>query len=252
MSITDPARTETHALGIDGSDLARTDADHLDAYTNFAFDEVLRHSDLSRTDRLTVQLGAIVAVGGHTEFRTMLGAALTAGLDPVVAKEIVYQAVPYVGMARAIDFVTITNEVLAERGVALPLEPQSTTTPDDRFEVGRATQASIIGGDRLDGMHENATDDTVHFQRFLSANCFGDHYTRGGIDVPRRELLTFAILVGLGGADAQVAGHVAANLHVGNTRKDLLDVLTVLVPYIGYPRTLNGLAAVNAGAPAAS
>ncbi len=53
------------------------------------------------------------------------------------------------------------------------------------------------------------------------------------------------MLVALGGADAQVRGHVNGNLQVGNTRERLLAVLTVLVPYIGYPRTLNGLAAVN-------
>jgi 4-carboxymuconolactone decarboxylase len=53
------------------------------------------------------------------------------------------------------------------------------------------------------------------------------------------------MLVGLGGADAQVRGHVSANLKVGNTRERLLAVLTVLAPFIGYPRTLNGLAALN-------
>jgi 4-carboxymuconolactone decarboxylase len=211
---------------------------------------VLQHSTLSQQLRLTVQLGAIIAVGGVTEFRTMLGAALRGGVTPIAAKEVVYQATAYVGMARVIDFLHATNEVLVAHGVDLPLESQSTTTHEDRFDVGRATQAAIVGADRLDGMYENASDDTVHFQRFLSANCFGDHYTRGGLDVRERELLTFAILVGLGGADNQVAGHVAANLHVGNTRADLLGVLTVLVPYIGYPRTLNGLAAVNSGAPA--
>lgn len=40
-------------------------------------------------------------------------------------------------------------------------------------------------------------------------------------------------------------GHVAANLNVGNDCAALLGVLTVLVPFIGYPRTLNGLNAVN-------
>ena len=54
-----------------------------------------------------------------------------------------------------------------------------------------------------------------------------------------------ARLVALGGADAQVRGHVNGNLRVGNTRARLLAVLTVLVPFIGYPRTLNGLAALN-------
>ena len=85
----------------------------------------------------------------------------------------------------------------------------------------------------------------MHFQRYLAANCFGDTLGRGGIDLPTRELLTFSMLVALGGADAQVRGHVRGNLRVGNTRERLLAVLTVLVPYIGYPRTLNGLAAVN-------
>ena len=39
---------------------------------------------------------------------------------------------------------------------------------------------------------------------------------------------------------------MAANLHVGNSRLSLIGVLTVLVPFIGYPRTLNALAAINA------
>jgi len=75
----------------------------------------------------------------------------------------------------------------------------------------------------------------------LSANCFGDHYTRSGVDVGTRELLTFAMLVALGGCDPQVKGHVAANLNVGNDRSVLMDVLTQLLAFIGYPRTLNGL-----------
>jgi alkylhydroperoxidase/carboxymuconolactone decarboxylase family protein YurZ len=87
--------------------------------------------------------------------------------------------------------------------------------------------------------------DEVHFQRYLAANCFGDTVGRGGISLRVRELLTFSMLVALGGADGQVRGHVNGNLRVGNTRARLLAVLTVLVPFIGYPRTLNGLAALN-------
>ena len=58
------------------------------------------------------------------------------------------------------------------------------------------------------------------------------------------------MLVALGGADPQVKGHVAGNLNVGKDRGTLLAVLTQLLPFIGYPRTLNGLAAVNAITPA--
>lgn len=32
---------------------------------------------------------------------------------------------------------------------------------------------------------------------------------------------------------------------MGNGRQALLDTVTVLLPYIGYPRSLNAIAAVN-------
>jgi hypothetical protein len=67
--------------------------------------------------------------------------------------------------------------------------------------------------------------------------------TRTGVDVPTRELLTFSMLVALGGCEPQVRGHVAANLRVGNDRARLIDVLTQLLPFIGYPRMLNALRA---------
>ncbi len=34
---------------------------------------------------------------------------------------------------------------------------------------------------------------------------------------------------------------MAANLNVGNDRSRLIEVLTQLIPFIGYPRTLNAL-----------
>lgn len=143
----------------------------------------------------------------------------------------------------------VTNGVLTDRGVELPLEGQSTTSPDTRMEQGLAVQKRIVGDQAVDAMYANGPADEQHIQRFLSGNRFGDRYTRTGIDVPTRELLTFAVLAALGGADVQVKGHVAVNLNVGNTRTILIAVLTGLLPFIGYPRTLNALAAVDAVTP---
>jgi 4-carboxymuconolactone decarboxylase len=98
-----------------------------------------------------------------------------------------------------------------------------------------------VGADSVDAMYASTASDEIHFQRFLSANCFGDHYTRTGIDVPTRELLTFAMLISLGGCEPQAKGHVTANLNVGNGRDVLLAVITQLLPFIGYPRSLNAL-----------
>lgn len=109
-----------------------------------------------------------------------------------------------------------------------------------------------MGAERVDAMHAAAPADEQHIQRFLAAHCFGDHYTRNGLDIPTRELITLALLAALGGADPQVGGHVQANLHVGNDRATMIAVLTRLLPWIGYPRTLNALRAVDQHAPAPS
>jgi 4-carboxymuconolactone decarboxylase len=192
----------------------------------------------------------MIACQAVSEYRAMLGAALTVGVTPVEVKEIVYQAVPYVGMAKVFDFLHATNDVLTERGVELPLAGQSTTTPETRAEKGLAVQKQIVGAETVDALYASAPEDEQHIQRYLSANCFGDHLTRSGVDVPTRELLTFAMLVSLGGCEPQVKGHVAANLHVGNDRSRLIEVLTQLIPFLGYPRTLNALRVVDEVTPA--
>jgi 4-carboxymuconolactone decarboxylase len=227
------------------STLAATDPELIEIFDNFAFDEVLGYGNLDARTRLMVQLASMIACQAVGEYRVMLGAALTVGVTPIEAKEIAYQAVPYVGMAKVFDFIHATNEVLAERGIQMPLEGQSTTTPETRAEKGLAVQKVIVGAGRIDQMYAAAAPDEAHFQNFLSANCFGDFYTRTGIDVRTRELLTFAMLISMGGCEPQARGHVAANLNVGNDRGVLLSVITQLLPFIGYPRTLNALAVID-------
>jgi 4-carboxymuconolactone decarboxylase len=229
------------------STVAVTDPELIEIFDNFAFDEVLRTSKLDIRTRLMVQLAAIIACQAAREYRAMLGAALNIGVTAIEAKEILYQAVPYVGIARAYDFIQATNDVLTERGIELPLPGQSTTTPESRREKGLTLQKQIVGSEAVEKMYQSAPPDQMHIQHLLSANCFGDHYTRNGIDVPTRELLTLSILVSLGGCEPQVKGHVAANLNVGNDRARMADVVTQLLPFIGYPRTLTGLRIVNEG-----
>ena len=153
------------------STLAVTDPELIEVFDNFAFDEVLQHGSLDPRTRLMVQLASMIACQALLEYRIMLGAALIVGVTPVEAKEIVYQAVPYVGMAKVYDFLHATNEVLTERGVKLPLPGQSTTTPETRADKGREVQGQIIGADRVEKLYASAPEDQMHIQRYLSANC---------------------------------------------------------------------------------
>ncbi|MCX6048780.1 MAG: carboxymuconolactone decarboxylase family protein [Chloroflexi bacterium] len=226
------------------STLIVTDPELIEVFDNFAFEEVLGYGDLETRTRLMVILAAIIASQALGEYRVMLGGALNVGVTPVEVKEIVYQAVPYVGIAKVVDFMHATNEILASRGISLPLEGQSTTSPETRFDKGLAVQKAIFG-EAIDQMHQASPANQRHIQKYLSANCFGDYVTRTGLDLKTRELLTFSMLLALGGCEPQLKGHIQGNVNLGNTKAVLLSVVTQLLPYVGYPRALNAIRCLN-------
>jgi 4-carboxymuconolactone decarboxylase len=225
--------------------LAHTDPEMHEIFERFANDHVLRRSELKPGLRLLVQLASMISSRATNEFRDHVEAALDTGVTPIELKEVVYQAVPYVGMSTVHDFIDVLNEVLTGRGVTLPLPGQSSTTSENREEKGLLVQKRVVGGEVIDKLYATSPADLLHIQQYLSAHCFGDHFSRTGIDEKTRELLILAMLVSLGGCEGQVKAHVTANLNVGNSRAILIDVLTQLLPYIGYPRTLNGLRSVD-------
>lgn len=222
----------------------QTDPELIEIFDNFAFDEVLQYGRLETKTRIMMILASTIACQALTEYKMFVNAALNTGITPIEIKEIVYQSVPYVGISKVIDFIYVTNEIFTDKGVKLPLEGQSTTSAETRFEKGLVVQKSIFG-DVIDAMYETSPEDELHIQKYLSANCFGDYYTRKGLDIKTRELLTYSMLISMGGTEPQVKGHIQGNINIGNSREILLSVTTQLLPYIGYPRTLNAIKCIN-------
>ena len=226
------------------SKAAKTDPELIQIFDNWAFDEVLRYGNIDTKTRVMMIMGSTIAQGALTEYKMFVNAALNVGVTPVEVKEIVYQSIAYVGVAKVIDFIYAANEIMKERGIELPLKGQSTTTPENRHEKGLALMKSTFG-ERIAQARVNAPDNQKHIQDYLASNCFGDYYTRTGLDMKTRELLTFSMLISMGGTELQVKGHIQGNVNVGNNKETLLSVTTQLLPYIGYPRTLNALNCIN-------
>jgi 4-carboxymuconolactone decarboxylase len=226
------------------STLKVTDPELVEVFDNFAFDEVLSYGNLDERRRSMVILATLIASQTLSEYKVVLGGALNLGLTPVEAKEIVYQAVPYCGIAKVFDFLHATNEILESRGVKLPLEDQRTTSPETRHEKGLALQKAIFG-EMIEKMRRESPQDQIHIQRYLTDNCFGDYYTRKGLEIKTRELLTFSMILSLGGCESQLKGHIQGNANVGNGKETLLSVVTQLLPYVGYPRALNAIQCIN-------
>ena len=225
-------------------DYSATDPEFAAICGRFAFEEVVNEpgQELEPETRHLAILASLIGCQGVEEFRRALIRALSDGFSPVKVKETVYQAADYMGLGRMLPFLDAANEVLTERGVSLPLEPQGTTTETDRLEKGAEAQAKIFGAHMLEAWKNG------HINRWLAANCFGDYYTRGGLDLRQRELITFCFLAAQGGCEPQLIAHAKGNMNVGNDRYFLLRVISQCLPYIGYPRSMNAIAAVSKAA----
>lgn len=224
--------------------LYETDLEFVERFEAFAKNEVVNEpgQELEDTTRYMVILATLLGCQGVDEYKIMLAEALDHGVTPVMAKEIVYQAVDYLGMGRVYPFLIAANEVMTEKGIKLPLEGQATTTMENRREKGTQAQVEIFG----DGMNESWKNG--HINRWLAANCFGDYYTRTGLDLGQREMITFCYLAAQGGCEPQLTAHAKGNMNMGNEKEFLMKVISQCLPYIGYPRSLNAIACINKAA----
>ncbi|MCM2975083.1 carboxymuconolactone decarboxylase family protein [Priestia aryabhattai] len=221
-----------------------TDPDFQDILIHFIFGEVFYQGDLEDKQRELITLVVLVTNQTLFQLKAHVSAALNVGLTPVEIKEAVYQCAPYIGFPKTLNAINEVNEVFKAKNIPLPIESQKTVDEQNRLQKGLATQVEIFG-DVIKKMQKNAPSNQTHIQEYLSAFCFGDFYTRSGLDLKTRELLTLCIVSALGGAEGQVKAHVQGNLNVGNDKEQLIDAITHCLPYMGFPRTLNALACIN-------
>ena len=227
------------------SDFLRTDPEFIEAFDNFAFDEVVNHDDLDDRIRFISILATLIGCQGIDEFKGMLKAAYNFGVSPVEMKEIVYQAVAYLGIGRVFPFLKVVNTFLEETlKIKLPLENQGTTSRENRLEKGEQVQIEIFG-ESMKGYAFKGPEATRHINYWLTDNCFGDYYSRNGLSNKERELITFCFLFAQGGCEPQLKAHIQANMRIGNDQQFLIKVVSQNVPYIGYPRSLNALQCIR-------
>ena len=250
MSVTEFAR-DYHEKMFPGyvSDFQRTDPEFAERFDNFAFDEVINQEGQRLPDktRWMAILATLIGCQGIDEFEKLLPAAQNFDVTPVEIKEIVYQASAYLGIGRVFPFLKATNRVFEEQGITLPLPAQATTTTENRRELGTQAQVDIFGESMKD-FWKSGPEESKHINYWLADNCFGDYYTRTGLDYAQREMITFCFLAAQGGCDTQLTAHAMGNMKVGNDKAFLICVISQCLPYIGYPRSLNALACVNKAA----
>lgn len=219
-------------------DLKQTDPEFSRFFNDFAFEEVTAASSLDPKTRWLAILAILHGCQGIDTYKAVLPEALK-DVTPVEVKELSYQACAYLGIGRVFPFLKANNEVFEKLNIALPLEDQSTTDKDTRLIAGNDAQVEIFG----EGMKGSYNNGTINY--WLADNCFGDYYTRKGLDLKQREMITFCILSAQGGCEPQAIAHAKGNFNMGNDASFLKEVILQAVPYIGYPRTLNAIRCID-------
>lgn len=171
--------------------------------------------------------------------------ALTLGLSKEAIQEALIQTIPYLGYPKAFEGLERVEEVLKQKGFTVDCKQQTTTYKEERFKQGLAAQYEIFGQDSIEANRNNASEELKPIQEYLTRYCFGDFYTRKGLSLKDRELLTFVIIATLGGCEPQLKAHVQGNLNVGNNQRTLISAVFCCIPLWGFPRSLNAISIIN-------
>jgi 4-carboxymuconolactone decarboxylase len=114
----------------------------------------------------------------------------------------------------------------------------------ERYERGWG-KLKLIHGEEGERFIENVKSVAPDLARFIVEFGFGDVYSRPGLDIKTREIVTVAALTALGNAQPQLKVHIQAALNVGCSHEEMVEVMTQLAVYVGFPAALNGIELVK-------
>lgn len=111
-----------------------------------------------------------------------------------------------------------------------------------RYEQGLEVLKEMTGGEEFSPL-EAIRSFYPGFAEFIVSNGFADIYTRPGLDVRQRELITLSSLITQGAAD-QLDFHVHAALNVGLSPTEIVELVLHCSAYAGFPKAIAALGVV--------
>lgn len=218
-----------------------TDPEFMEILQRNIFGEVFYIGNLTSKERELITIASLTTLQTLPQLKAHINAALNVGNTPLEIRETIYQCAPFIGFPRTLNAIGVFNDVAKERGIPLPLENASTSTDENRFNKGLELQSELYGDEVKNAMkklpepYKNVIPDT------LTTFCFGDFYTRKGLTIKQRELLSLVVLTALG-AEKQLKAHVIGALKAGNDKETLLVAMVQAIPYIGL---VNAMTTIN-------
>ena len=218
-----------------------SDKEFMDILQKYIFGEVFTIGDISIKQRELLTVTTLTVLQTLPQLKAHILGALNAGNTPVEVREVIYQCAPFIGFPKTLNAISVFNEVIREKGLEKQLKSTATVKESERYKEGKKIQYPMYGDEIVQNMKGLPKDMGADVARFLTEVCFGDFYTRGGIDLKTRELMTVAILTTTGNTGV-LKSHIKGNLKAGNTLETIAASIIQIMPYIGFP---DGMAALR-------
>ena len=114
----------------------------------------------------------------------------------------------------------------------------------EKFEKGLEIRREVLGAAYVDKSVEAATDVTAPLQKLVTEWCWGEVWSRPGLDRRTRSFLNLAMLTALN-RPHEIKLHVRGALNNGVTRDEIGEVVLQAAIYCGVPAALDTLRVVN-------
>ena len=115
---------------------------------------------------------------------------------------------------------------------------------DGRYEAGLAARRAVLGSEHVDRQLAAASPFMAAFQKLITEWCWGEVWTRPGLDRRSRSLMNLAMLTALNRAP-EIKLHVKGALNNGVSVDEIKAALLHATAYCGIPAGLDAFRAAH-------
>ena len=114
------------------------------------------------------------------------------------------------------------------------------TMDKKRYEEGLAVRRAVLGSEHVDKSFRSADDFTRPMQELVTEYCWGEIWTRPGLDRRTRSFIILAMLTALN-RPHEIRLHVRGALNNGLTKEELMEVFMQSAIYCGIPAAVDAM-----------
>ncbi|QRG07268.1 carboxymuconolactone decarboxylase family protein [Xanthobacter dioxanivorans] len=212
----------------------------------YPYGDVLCRPGLDLTSRQICTVSALIANGSaQPQLKYHMNGFLNVGGKPRELAELMFVAIAICGYTSAINGVGLLREIFKERNIAFEAIPPVADDGTRRYERGMATLMawSQKGPDAVTGPLQKVSPELA---QWVVEVAYGDLLSREGLSHQTRDLAIVSMLTSAGNRADALRFHIEAALRHGLTKEQLIEAITQLSIYAGFPAALNAFAVANA------